>query len=214
MKRPDESRQEKGQVVFGAMEWHLSDSGKALRRGAMRFRHSRENFKSLVAINLVAWAAGGVFLYKNCIPAEEPLRTREIAPAEPAKAPTSTCTDHCVFELKEGSWAPQSAKTFWLAQLGMEFFDIREKLASMEREGREPLLTHEDAEIARLLSSIAKLNEKAGKEYGFEPLPVSGKSDAESFRSLNAWLGRPHDAPMDGRAISELDLLVVEAVMR
>ena len=189
----------------------------------MKRNHSRERFRSLAAINLLAWTAGSVFLYRNCNPAEEPLVTKVVeAPGPVRTASTSTsasaagaCTDyHCEFTLKDDSKVPREVRTFWLAQIGAVFAEIRERQLGMEKAGKAPLLTHEDPEISRLLRSLVRVNEKAAADYGYEPIPVSGPDDLERYRSLNSWLNRHPDSPLDERAVSTLDLKIVEAVMQ
>ena len=185
--------------------------------------------KTIVAINLLAWTAAGVLWFRNCNPAEEPLKTRTIEVSEPLRtssgtassstatstAGTSSCSKfQCAFEIKDDSKVPRNVKMMWLAQIGLDFADIRQRQLEMENAGMQPLLTYKDPVISRLIRSMTHLNEKAGAEYGFEPIPVSGPDTREKFRSLNAWMGRPPDAPLDDQTVSSLDLKVVEAVMQ
>jgi hypothetical protein len=104
-------------------------------------------------------------------------------------------------------------KIHWLAQLALDFQDIRKRLGELESKDWPATLTYKDPEMDRLLRSFARLNEKAGR-YGHQPIPVSGPTTHEIFRSLNGWLGRAPDAPLDEKAVADLDLKVVEAMMR
>jgi hypothetical protein len=182
-------------------------------------RNKHNTAKSLISVNIVAWTAGTILLFNNCPLMEEPLQTRIVeVTAQTASAKTSSvspspCTDNCVFRLKE-SPITSDVKTFWLASLGLHFAEIREKLAKMEARGMQPILTHNDPEITALIRAMVRLNEKAFTDYGFEPFQVSGPNNLERYRSLNLWLGRNQDAPMDDSTISALDLKVVEAIMQ
>jgi hypothetical protein len=180
--------------------------------------HNKERFKSLVAINLIAWTAGGVFLYRNCNPMEEPLHARAIEVPPPAQAPaagTSSCSKaQCVFELKEDPKIPREERIFWLAQIGVAFAAAREKMEDLECRGKPPLLTYADPEIAGLLRAIGRINDTVSRKYGYEPIPVSGPDAREQFRSVNRWLGREEDSPIDDGSLGRLDLKIVDAVMQ
>ncbi|MFN7990995.1 MAG: hypothetical protein U0R44_02440 [Candidatus Micrarchaeia archaeon] len=180
----------------------------------MSVNHNKQRFKSLVAVNLVAWCAGGVFLYKNCRPIEEPPRAGIIGVPQSDPAGTSSCSPgKCVFRLKDNP-VPREVRMFWLAQLGTRFASARERLDMLERSGAPPLLTFNDPEMAGLMRAIARVDDDSVTRYGYEPIPLSGPDARERFRSLNIWLGREPDAPMNERALGGLDLKIVEAVMQ
>ncbi len=63
----------------------------------MRFHHGKDSIRKLIAINLVAWTAGAVFLFRSCGPMEEERMT----PSAAAVTATKACGEHdCVFRLK------------------------------------------------------------------------------------------------------------------
>ncbi|HSB46538.1 MAG TPA: hypothetical protein VLD37_00880 [Candidatus Bilamarchaeum sp.] len=184
--------------------------------------HNRKHFKSLVAINLAAWTAGGYLAIRNCSPAlEPPVRGPPVAAPSPqtsmppAPAATSSCSgDACVFALKPETESHREDKLFWLAQLGAAFSSAYGKLGVLEIGGKPPVLMPSDPDAAALVRAMVRVNEIAGSKYGYEPIPVSGPDERERFRSLNRWLGRGEDLPLDGDAIRRLDFKVVEAVMQ
>jgi hypothetical protein len=170
------------------------------------FRNKHNTAKSLILVNAIAWTAGGFLLVNSCPQIEEPIQTpRTTAGTCPAQG--------CTYYLRENP-VLQEEKRFWLATLGFHFEIVRQRLVDGGAPDLNVALTPEDPEIAGLVRAIARINEKAAKDYYFEPFPVTGSDVPELYRSLNVWLGRDPDAPMDDRSISELDLKIVDAVMQ
>lgn len=87
---------------------------------------------------------------------------------------------------------------------------IMDDIDSMKASGMSPAsVTYSDPNVKKLLSALERLN-TALKPFNGN-VPVSGTTDKKKFESVNIWLGRPKEAPIDSDAMKKLEMEVMLA---
>lgn len=90
--------------------------------------------------------------------------------------------------------------------LSKQFDAIRVEIDGKRKDGFEAQVSWSDAVVRPMLRTLQELDAVL-REYnkGQEVIPVKGTTDEERFHSLNKWLGRGKDAPLDADAMNKLE---------
>jgi len=85
--------------------------------------------------------------------------------------------------------------------------DLRSKFRQMEGYGIPPFVSWSDPTMKALLSALTLINNSSVRSGGSEPLPISGASHEEQFRSLNSILGKAPLSPFGPDSLNALEKL-------
>jgi hypothetical protein len=91
---------------------------------------------------------------------------------------------------------------------------IRGTFAQMQEAGITPVqVTYTDANVRQLLGALVALDTRLRPSNGGQPvIPITGSTDRDKFRSMNTWLGRSQDAPLDAAGLQLLEQRVMAAL--
>ncbi len=110
-----------------------------------------------------------------------------------------------------------AATTQAMGVVGDRLTAARSALSEMESAGVPAQLNYNSVNGAgepvthNLLDAIATLAERLREAAGRDVIPLTGSTDQERFRSLNNWLRRPQDSPLDSDALDLLQRRLMEA---
>jgi hypothetical protein len=91
---------------------------------------------------------------------------------------------------------------------------VKSSISTMEKGGMTPAaVPYTDRNVRGLLTALVQLNQKLRQHNGGnDVIPITGATDRDKFRSMNRWLGRSQDAPLDKAGVATLEQKVTAAL--